>query len=281
MMDHNDYYTTLGVNRAATEREIKNAYRELAFKHHPDRNRDNPEAVNTMKAVNEAYAVLSNPQKRQAYDALRTQYGASAHQQFRQSYNERDIFAGSDIFRVFEELTRLHGFRHYDEIFREFYGSGYRRYEVKRPGMLFRGFIFTGGGSAGRGQPPPEYRRPHLGGGWGRLAQGLLERLLGSALPRQGADVTEAIRLSPETARQGGPFAYFHRTQNKKLVVKIPAGVRAGQRIRLGGLGEAGRAGAPAGDLYLRVVIVRPWLESLKNRIRGWLGARGGRPPHI
>jgi curved DNA-binding protein CbpA len=277
-MDHQDYYTTLGVERTASAREIKNAYRELAFKHHPDRNRDNPDAVNAMKAVNEAYAVLSNPQKRQTYDALQNQYGASAHQQFRQSYDERDIFAGSDVFRVFEELTRLHGFRHYDEIFREFYGNGFRRYEVKRPGMTLRGFVFTGGGPLRRGQVPKGLRPPHFRRGWGRLAQGLLERLTGFAVPRSGADVEERIRLSTEMARQGGPYAYFHRRQGKKLVVKIPAGVRAGQRIRLAGLGEAGHAGGSAGDLYLRVVIVRPWLQGLISRWRAWWHGRGGMP---
>jgi len=278
-MDNHDYYAILGVDRTAGAREIKNAYRELAFKHHPDRNRDNPDAVNAMKAVNEAYAVLSNPQKRQAYDAMRTRYGTAAHAQFRQSYNEQDIFAGSDIFRVFEELTRLHGFRHYDEIFREFYGNGYRQYEIKRPGMIFRGFVFTGGGPRHRGQRPRSDRHVQLGRGWGRLAQGLLERLTGVALPRAGADVEETIRLSADMAREGGPFAYLHRRQGKKLVVKIPAGVRAGQRIRLVGLGEAGRAGGLPGDLYLRVSIARSWVERIKHVWRGWRRDRGA-PPH-
>jgi DnaJ-class molecular chaperone len=277
-MENHDYYAVLGIDRNAGTREIKNAYRELAFKHHPDRNRDNPDAVNAMKAVNEAYAVLSNPQKREAYDAMRSRYGTAAHAQFRQSYNERDIFAGSDIFRVFEELTRLHGFRHYDEIFREFYGSGYRQYEIKRPGMRMRGFVFTTGGPRQRGQKPGGHPRAQLGRGWGRLAQGLLERLTGVAIPRAGADVDETIRLSADMAREGGPFAYFHRRQGKKLVVRIPAGVRAGQRIRLAGLGEAGRAGGPAGDLYLRVTIVRSWIERIKRIWRGGRQARGAPP---
>ena len=104
-MSASDYYRTLGIQPTASAKEIKNAYRELALKYHPDRNQDNPEAVNRMKAVNEAYAVLSNPQKRQEYDAIRTRFGSAAHDQFRKTYSEQDIFAGSDIFRVFEELT--------------------------------------------------------------------------------------------------------------------------------------------------------------------------------
>ena len=114
-MSAKDYYRILGIEPTASVKEIKNAYRELAFKYHPDRNQDNPDAVNQMKAVNEAYAVLSDATKRREYDTIRTQFGSAAHDRFRRNYSEEDIFAGTDIFRVFEELTRLHGFRHYDD----------------------------------------------------------------------------------------------------------------------------------------------------------------------
>jgi len=260
-MQVQDYYKVLGVDRGAGEKAIKDAYRELAFKYHPDRNQDNPEAVNQMKAVNEAYAVLSNPDKRREYDTMRQQYGASAHSQFRQHYSDQDIFSGSDIFRIFEEMTRMHGFRRSDDIFREFYGPGYRSFRGR--GTVFKSYGFTGRGPMGG-------RRGMGGGrGLGRLARHMMERLTGMPLPRAGDDTEDLIRLSPEKAREGGPFAYYHRRQKKKLVVKIPPGVREGQRIRLSGMGDKGQGGGPSGDLYLRVEIVRPlfvrWRERLKR----------------
>jgi DnaJ-class molecular chaperone len=265
-MPSKDYYQTLGIETTANAKEIKNAYRDLAFKYHPDRNKDNSEAVNQMKAVNEAYAVLSNPAKRREYDTIRTRFGNSAHQQFRKSYSEEDIFAGSDIFRIFEEMTRMHGFRHYEEVFKEFYGPGYRAFEVKRPGMFFKGFVFPGGRPSGHHQG----RRLHGGPRLGKFGRRVVEKLTGAQLPRRGRDVEASISLSAEEARQGGPYAYFYRQQKKKLIVKIPPDVRAGQRIRLAGLGEAGRGGAPAGDLYLRVAIDKPLIQAVKSKVKRW-----------
>jgi DnaJ-class molecular chaperone len=266
-MPSKDYYQTLGVATTANAQEIKNAYRDLAFKYHPDRNKDNPDAVNRMKAVNEAYAVLSDAAKRREYDTIRTQFGNSAHHQFRKSYSDEDIFAGTDIFRIFEEMTRLHGFRHYEEIFKEFYGPGYRAFEVKRPGMFLKGFVFSGG----RPRGPGPGRRRRGGPGLGKLGRRVVEKLTGAQLPEQGKDIEASIRLSAEEARQGGPYAYFYRQQQKKLIVKIPPDVRAGQRIRLAGLGAPGRGGAPSGDLYLRVAIDQPLIQAVKSKFKRWL----------
>jgi len=268
-MGTQDYYQILGVSRDAEEKPIKDAYRELAFKYHPDRNQDDPEAVNRMKAVNEAYAVLSHPDKRREYDAMRQQFGTSAHSQFRQQYSDQDIFSGSDIFRIFEEMTRMHGFRRSEDVFREFYGPGYRSFSGRRPGMLFKGFVFTGrgpGGGRGRGGPALSGGR-----GFGRLARHMMERLTGVTLPQTGEDTEDVIRLTLEKARQGGPYAYYYRRQKKKLVVKVPPGVRLGQRIRLAGLGGQGRGGGPPGDLYLRVEIARPLLAQWRERLKRWL----------
>ena len=73
-MSQDDYYATLGLPPQAETRQIKEAYRRLAFEHHPDRNRDTPSAADTMKRINEAYAVLSHPAKRREYDALRERF---------------------------------------------------------------------------------------------------------------------------------------------------------------------------------------------------------------
>jgi DnaJ-class molecular chaperone len=262
-----DYYRVLGVDQHATEQQIKEAYRKLAIKYHPDRNRENPESLEMMKQLNEAYAVLSNPQKRQDYDALKSRYGSAAHTRFRQSYSEQDIFRGSDIHQVFEEMARSFGIRGVDEIFREFYGSGYRRFEFQRPGFFARGFVFTGPGRGG-GRRHLHGRQPR---GLGRLARLLLKNVAGVEVPEKGADIHDTIRIPPELAAEGGPYAYYLREKSKKLIVKIPRGVRDGQHIRLSGMGKDGSGGAQAGDLLLKVTIRAPWSEKIKNFARNRL----------
>ena len=105
--------------------------------------------------------------------------------------------------------------------------------------------------------------------GLGRFSRFLLEKVTGIQIPQRGADIHDVIQISGELARQGGPYAYFLRKRNKKLVVKIPAGIREGQRIRLAGMGESGKAEGPAGDLLLRVKIKKPLLSRLKGVLVG------------
>ncbi|UCF91145.1 MAG: J domain-containing protein [Desulfobacterales bacterium] len=267
-MEHGDYYQVLGVEPNASPQQIKEAYRQLAFKYHPDRNKGNPEALERMKWINEAYAVLAHPAKRREYDTMRRQFGSSAYSQFRQNYSERDIFNGSDINHIFEEMTKAFGFRGFDEIFREFYGQGYRHFEFKRPGVFGRGFVFFGplGGSRPKG-PRVNQRQFPLRGNLGRITRFLLGKLGGVELPEDGTDINDVIDLSPQLALQGGPYAYFLRRKSKKLVVKIPPGVREGQRIRLAGLGQEGKNGGRPGDLYLKVHIQKPLVRKIKEFI--------------
>ena len=90
-----------------------------------------------MKQINEAYAVLSNAEKRSEYDRMRQQYGSAAYQQFRQGYSEQDIFSGSDVNQILEQMARAFGLRGFDEIFKEFYGKGYRHYECRKDGFFY------------------------------------------------------------------------------------------------------------------------------------------------
>ncbi len=262
-MPQRDYYQILGVEKDAGPKEIKAAYRQLAFKYHPDRNRENPEASEEMKSVNEAYAVLSDTAKRHEYDMLRQRFGSSAHQQFRNNYSEQDIFSGSDINHVFEEMAKAFGFRGFDDIFKEFYGKEYRTFQFKRPGIFAGGFIFTGSFKSG------EYGQSLLApsGKLGKLSRFLLKQISGFEMAKNGKDVDDVIRLTPEQALKGGPYAYFLRKKSKKLVVKIPPGVREGQRIRLSGMGEDGKGGGTSGDLYLKVQIKRPLIQKIKKSI--------------
>jgi curved DNA-binding protein CbpA len=261
-MTTTDYYNVLGLSPSATAKEIKDAYRKLAFEYHPDRNKENPQSAEKMKSINEAYAVLSDVKKRQEYDAMRQQFGDSAAGRFRKSYSEQDIFRGSDIHQIFEEVARSFGLRGVDEIFKDFYGPGYRTYSVKRPGFTFTGFMFTGGlGNARKALP--------FGNLLAKLPRMMMRQLFGAKLPENGADINDIIRISAELARQGGPYAYFHRKQSKKLVVKIPPGTRNDQRIRLSGMGEAGIDGGAPGHLYLQIKIKIPLGQRLKQMISG------------
>ncbi|CAB1058930.1 Chaperone protein DnaJ [Olavius sp. associated proteobacterium Delta 1] len=264
-MSQEDYYQILGVDQNAPPTKIKEAYRKLAFEHHPDRNRENTASADKMKKINEAYAVLSNPAKKTDYDDLRNQFGSSAHTHFRKNYSEQDIFSGSDINHIFEEMARSFGFRRSNEIFKEFYGRGYQQFEFKKPGAHARGFVFRGPSQTGHQQ---QVQFP-LGGNLAKVMRLVLQKISGVQFPEDGADIDERLYLAPQQAMQGGPYAYYLRHQSKKLVVKIPAGIRQGQRIRLEGMGGKGKAGGKPGDLFLKVHIRRPLLKSIKDFFAG------------
>ena len=142
-MDQKDYYEILEVDREASPKKVKEAYRSLAFQCHPDRNGGGTDALERMKMINEAYAVLSDPAKRRQYDSLRQTYGNSAYNRFRDGYSEEDIFRGSDINQIFEEISRSFGFRGFEDIFREAYGSGYRTFEFRRGKRLWARFCMV------------------------------------------------------------------------------------------------------------------------------------------
>jgi DnaJ-class molecular chaperone len=255
-----NYYQQLEVTPGASAVEIKEAYRRLAFEYHPDRNTDDPQSAEKMKAINEAYAVLSSPEKRRQYDGLYQRFGDGASQQFRASFSEQDIFKGSDIQHIFEEMARSFGLRGFDDIFKDFYGQGYHSFEFRQPGVFGKGFIFNS-------HPGVKTGASKNAGLLGSFAHSMLNKVMGAYLPLRGSDIRDMITLQPELARLGGPFAYYHRGLDKKLVVQIPAGVRDGQFIRLNGMGKPGSHGAPAGDLLLKVRIKRPLIQKLKSLI--------------
>jgi len=265
------YYQILGVRPEASIQEIKECYRRLAFQFHPDRNKENPTALERMKEINEAYAVLSDPEKRAAYDRARQQYGAFGYERFRDRYSEEDIFRGTDIHQIFAEMSRAFGFRGFDEIFRECNGPGFRSFEFRRPGILGRGFIFFGPtirrshSSLGR---IDETRRPGYGA---RLGQYLLKRLLGIREPQRGQDLVEMLHLDASIARDGGKIHYHHWRRGRELVVTIPSGIREGQKIRLRGMGLEGKEGGEAGDLYLEVKIKKSWIQRIGEFMKRWI----------
>jgi len=270
-LNQKDYYETLGVDAGSPPQKIKEAYRKLAFQYHPDRNRDNPAAAEKMKEINEAYAVLSDARKRREYDALKQQYGPSGYERFRQTYSEHDIFRGSDINQVFEEMARAFGFRSFDEVFKESYGHGHQTFEFRRPGVFGRVIFYGPGGRRGvrsgdQAAPPSQ---PALSTGLlGKLLKYTLKRMWGIEAPERGQDWQETILLNPLQAMQGGKFKYLHRKKSRELAVTVPPGIRDGQKLRLKGMGGEGKGGGEPGDLYLKVQIKRSLFQRIKDALR-------------
>ncbi len=267
-MEQNDYYKILDVEKEASPQKIKEAYRRLAFQYHPDRNKDTPSAVDRMKEINEAYAVLSDQKKRRDYDTFRQQYGPSGYARFKQRYSQRDIFRGSDINQIFEEMAKSFGFRSFEEVFRESYGQGYHAFEFGSRGVSGRGFIFFGPG-LGRSNPRRISTSPDMLSSYlGRFTKYLLKKTFRINEPERGKDLRDILYLAPRQALEGARGKYLHRRRSKELIVTVPPGMKEGQQIRLKEMGLPGKGGGPAGDLYLRVKIKKPLFERVKNFLK-------------
>jgi DnaJ-class molecular chaperone len=267
-MNQKDYYQILEVEKEASPQKIKEAYRRLAFQCHPDRNKENPLAVEKMKEINEAYAVLSDPKKRSDYGTFHEQYGPYGYDRFKQRYSEQDIFRGSDINQIFEEMAKAFGLRSFEEVFRESYGQGVHTFEFQRPGVSGRGFIFFGPGFGkikSQGIPVSSEIFP---GFLGKIIRYLLKKTFGMREPHRGKDLEEVIYLDPRQALEGAKGKYFHRKRKKELIVTIPPEMKDGQKIRLKGMGALGKDGGEPGDLYLKIKIKKPILEKVRGLLK-------------
>lgn len=274
-MDRKDYYKILGVSEAATPDEIKKNYRNLAFRHHPDKN---PGSQELMKELNEAYAVLSNPEKKREYDQLRRGFGSFARDRFRQTHTDEDIFRDSDINQIFEELSRIFGFSRPEDIFSRapFYGRNYREFKFKGPGVSGGGFFFFGPlGNAYRSErgPRPSGKESLASKvmlkGLG-MFQKMAAKRLGIVLPEKGRDLFDSLAVTPEEASSGAKVRYIldQPGKSREILITVPPGIREGQKIKLKGLGEQGKNGGEAGDLFLNVRIRRPFFERVKEILR-------------
>jgi molecular chaperone DnaJ len=250
MTTKRDYYDILGVSRSANEAEIKKAFKRLAMKHHPDRNQGNKDSEEKFKEAREAYEILSNSQKRSAYD----QFGhAGVNQQagFGGGFNFDDVFG--DLGDVFGDI---------------FGGGRRRRSHQGHPGADLRYELSItleeavfgvtkqieiptwvackscGGSGAKKGSKPVNCAEC---GGTGqiRLQQGFFS--VQQTCPHCRGE--GKIISDPCTSCHG----QGRKQETKNLAVKIPAGIDSGDRIRLAGEGEAGMHGGPTGDLYVDI----------------------------
>jgi len=241
-----DYYEVLGVNKDASEEEIKKAYRKLAMKHHPDRNPDSKDSEDKFKEAKEAYEVLSEAEKRRAYDA----YGhAGIHPQmgdggpnfgggFAEAFGDifGDIFGGQ---RGRTNVYRGADLRYNLEVTLEQAARGTET-KIRIPAMEE---CETCKGSGAKAGSQPKVCATCHGSGSVRLSQGFFSIQQGCpACHGTGKTISDPCN----TCRGAGRVK-----RHKTLQVKIPAGIDEGDRIRLSGEGETGMNGGPPGDLYV------------------------------
>lgn len=217
-MEYKDYYQTLGVNKNASQDEIKKAYRKLARKHHPDVNPGDKSAEERFKGINEAYEVLSDPEKRQKYD----RFGAQWQQNERAGGHPEDFDWAQWRAQPGGTHTRTVNPEDFEQVFG---GAG------------FSDFFETLFGGAGR-----------------RRAADFGEQAYYQPRPRRGRDVEHTVQVTLEEAFRGTTRA-LQWEDGSKIEAKLPRGVRTGSRVRLSGKGESGTGDGAAGDLYLKVEV--------------------------
>lgn len=259
MADKRDYYDVLGISKSATDDEIKRAYRKLAKKYHPDINKE-PDAADKFKEINEANEVLSDPQKRAAYD----QFGHAG-------VDGNAGFGGGAGFADFDDLN---------DIFGSFFGGGFgggrssRASNSPRKGqdrymqlrIDFMDAIF-GKSTELTINVDEECPDCHGTGAYSKDDISVCTKCNGRGVVQQATRTMFGTMMNTTTCpecRGTGKFirrkctschgeGYVHKTV--KIDVKIPAGIQSGQQLKVSGKGERGVNGGPNGDLYLEIIV--------------------------
>ena len=255
-----DYYEVLGVQKGATKDQIKDAYRKLALQFHPDRNKA-PEAEARFKEISEAYAVLSDDEKRRQYDA----YGREG---VYQRYSQEDIFRGVD----FGEFFRGMSFGGFDDIFSQFFGGASTRRPTRGGDMTYHlqlglediahdaekeievprdEVCATCNGSGAKPGTTP--RQCDTCGGTGQVQKvqsaGFARLVRISACSKCGGRGYTVEAPCTECKGRGT------MEKTRRIRVMVPGGIEDGYTLRLRGEGNAGERGLPPGDLYVVVNI--------------------------
>jgi curved DNA-binding protein len=215
-MEYKDYYKILGVDKDATEKDIKRAYRKLARQYHPDKNPNDKSAEEKFKEINEANEVLSNPENRAKYDQL----GQNYHR-YRQMGGAP---GGFDFSQWAAAGGPAGGYRTVNVDLNDLFGGG-----------GFSEFFSTifGGGRSGRGQAP--------------------EAMFGRQAQAPGRDIEQRIEITLEEAYRGTERTLI-QSDGSQIKAKIPPGAKTGSKVRLRGKGQPGVSGS--GDLFLLIRVI-------------------------
>ena len=242
-MDFKDYYSTLGVSKTASEKEIKQAFRKLARKYHPDVNPGDKSAEAKFKEVNEANEVLSDPEKRRKYDELGANWRAYENVPPGANPYAGSPFGGGFGGGQWRTSGSTGGFRTMsEEEVASMFGGG--------DDSPFSDFFKTFFGGMGHEEPAPGTR--------GRAR----------SRSRKGQDVEHPFELDLEDAIRGSVqrLQLRHDGHARTVEVRIPAGVTEGSRVRVAGEGGHGVSGGASGDLYLRVHLKPHPVFEIKGR---------------
>lgn len=253
MAERRDYYEVLGVSRDAGGGELKTAYRRLALSFHPDRNPDDPEASEKFKEASEAYAVLSDPEKRARYDRFGHAGLSAGGSGFGQGFDPSVFgeFAG-----LFENLFGFSGFggggpvrsAGSDLVYRMEVSFRDAAFGVAAPLVVSRleACESCSGSGAEKGSHPRNC--PACGGrGRQRFSQGFL------TVTRPCSSCGGEGRIVDKPCKPCGGEG--RRRGSRKVEIRVPAGIETGSRLRLAGEGDAGLNGSPSGDLYVVLTV--------------------------
>ncbi|NDY71315.1 J domain-containing protein [Desulfobacter hydrogenophilus] len=222
-MEYKDYYSLLGLDRKASQEEIKKAFRKLARKYHPDVNGGDKMASKKFQEINEAHEVLSDPEKRQKYDRLGSQW-----QQYQQAgggpedFNWGEWQSSPDQGHTYRKVS--------PEEFGELFGAegGYSNFFENLFGRAARQQASDGAGD---------------------------QQFYYEARPRPGRDSEHALQVTLDEAFHGTKRV-FEWEDGRKIDAKIPRGVKTGSRVRIKGQGGPGIGGGKPGDLYLIIEVL-------------------------
>lgn len=226
-MEVKDYYELLGVDRNADQKEIRRAFRKLARQYHPDVNPGDAVAEERFKEINEAYEVLSDPEKREKYD----RFGAQWRQYERAGGRPEDF--------NWSQWQAQPGARPA--------GGGYRTVTPEEFEQMFGG---TGAGGFS------DFFETLFGGSMGGFGQDFGGRETRTQTrPRAGRDMEHEVQITLEEAFHGATRTLQYE-DGREIQARIPRGVKTGSRVRLRGQGQPGLSGGAAGDLFLRVEVL-------------------------